>query len=281
MAFSIKTNTSSLFASYQLQKSQQDYTSSLEKLSTGRRINKAADDASGMVIADSLNSQARGFGQAIRNTNDAISILQVADGSLNQATELVNTIRVKALQAANASQSASSRQALQADIDKSLSQLNNIAQNTSFNGQKLLSGGFTNKSFQVGANPNETANISIGSVETQNLGNQEVGQLSDINVLTEEGAQAALATADQALEQINNIRANIGSEQNKLTSTISNLTTSRINTLSAESSIRDLDFAEEAMNLSKMENLNKARIFAATQANATSKNVFNLLQGQF
>lgn len=281
MAFSIKTNTSSLFASYQLQKSQQDYTSSLEKLSTGRRINKAADDASGMVIADSLNSQARGFGQAIRNTNDAISILQVADGSLNQATELVNNIRVKALQAANASQSASSRQALQADIDKSLSQLNNIAQNTSFNGQKLLSGGFTNKSFQVGANPNETANISIGSVETQNLGNQEVGQLSDINVLTEEGAQAALATADQALEQINNIRANIGSEQNKLTSTISNLTTSRINTLSAESTIRDLDFAEEAMNLSKMENLNKARIFAVTQANATSKNVFNLLQGQF
>ena len=274
------TNTSSLFSTNQLQKSQENLLSSLEKLSSGRRINKAADDASGLVIADALSSQARGFGQAIRNASDAISIVQIADSSLGQATDLVNDIRVKSLQAANASQSAESRQAIQADIEKSLVQLNNIAQNTTFNGQDLLSGNFTNKSFQVGANPNETIDVSIDSIETANLGSQESGQLSDINVLTEEGAQQAVAIADEALAQINRSRSTLGSQQNQLSSTISNLSTSRINTLSAESTIRDLDFAEEIINFNKFEILNKARSFASAQANATGKNVLNLLQGE-
>ncbi len=278
MALSIN-NTSSLFSSRELQKSQNDLFSSIEKLSSGKRINKAADDASGLTIADALQSQARGLGQASKNASDAISIIQIADGSLDQAKELVNTIRVKAIQAANGSQSIESRQALQSDIEKSLTQIDNIAQNTSFNGQKLLSGSFTNKNFQVGSNPNETVNVSIDSAETNQLGSSETGQLADIDVTTDEGAQSAIDIADQALTQINSIRADLGSQQNQLTSTISNLSTSRINTLSAESNIRDLDIAEESINLSKMKVLNKIKIFASTQANAGTKNVLSLLQG--
>jgi len=278
MAFKI-TNTSSLISASQLLKSQQDLQSSLEKLSSGSRLNKASDDAASLSIANQLDSQARGYGQAVQNANDTISILQIADGSLDEATNLVSSIREKALQAANASQSYESKQALQADIDKSLQQLDAIAKNTSFNGQDLLTGSFTNKQFQVGANPNETISVSIGSAEPSQLGG-DAGPLSEVNVLTEDGAQAAIQTADAALQQINASRAEIGSQQNKLTSTISNLSTSRINTLSAESTIRDLDFAEEVMNFSKMTALNKARTFASSQANATSKNVVHLLQGE-
>lgn len=279
MPFKI-TNTSSLFSTDQLQKGQKKLLSSLEKLASGSRINKAADDAAGLAIADALHSQARGFGQAVRNASDAISIVQIADGALNQATELVSDIRLKALQAANASQSTESRQAIQADIEKSLSQLDNIAQNTTFNGQHLLAGTFTDKNFQIGTNPQETIALSIDSSATANLGSQATGQLADINVLSEQGAQQAVAIADEALAQLNTSRSALGSQQNQLSSAISNLSTSRVNTMAAEASLRDLDFAEEVMNLTRFDLLNKARMFAATQANATGNQVFNLLQGE-
>jgi flagellin len=279
MSLSINNN-SSLFANKELHKSQHDIATSLAKLSAGQRITKAADDASGLTIADSLNSQARGFGQAIRNAGDAASIVQIADGALAQSTDLVNSIRVKALQAGNASQSTASRQALQADIDKSLAQLGEISNTTSFNGQKLLSGDFTNKNFQIGNNPGEAVSISIDSMNPGQLGSPETGQLSEINVTTAEGAQSAVTVADQALQQIDATRAKLGSQQNQLTSSISNLTTSQVNTLSSESTIRDLDFAEESMNISQMKTLNKMKIFAATQANTSQKNVINLLQNQ-
>ena len=273
-------NSSGLYANNELQKSQNNILLSLAKLSAGQRITKAADDASGLTIADSLNSQARGFGQAIRNASDATSIVQIADGALSQATDLVTQIRQKALQAANASQSPESRQALQTDINKSLAQLKDITQNTSYNGQKLLSGAFSNKSFQIGNNPGESLNISIDSLTPDQLGSPTSGRLSDINVLTDEGAQAAIGTTDQALQQIDSARGKLGSQQNQLTSSISNLATSQVNTLSSESTIRDLDFAKESMNLSQMNTLNKIRVFAAAQANASQKNVMNLIQKQ-
>jgi flagellin len=147
MSLRINTNSGNTFSSYQLQKNQRDLTGSIERFSTGKRINKAADDASGMTIADQLSSLSRGFGQDIRNANDAISIVQVADGAMEQAAQLLQNIRVKAIQVGNASQSTESRQAIQADINKALKALGNIANNTSFNGQKLFSGTFTNKQF--------------------------------------------------------------------------------------------------------------------------------------
>lgn len=281
MALRIGFNQIGSFALNQLRDTQRFLTSSLEKLSSGRRINKAADDAAGMTISHSLSSQARGIGQAIRNANDAISMAQVADGALNESSSLINTIRTKAVQAANGSQSLESRKALQANINKALDQLNNIAQNTSFNNQKLLSGNFTNKTFQVGAYSGETVSTSIDSTEASQLGSQELGQLSDINVLTEEGAQAAIAIADEALSQLDSTRSEIGSFQNQLTSTINNLSAAEINIRSAESTIADVDFAEESMNFSKMKILNQAQSFVLAQTkNINKQNMMNLLQGQ-
>ncbi|MCP3873855.1 MAG: flagellin [Desulfobacteraceae bacterium] len=275
MSFRIN-NSGSAFSSYQLQKSQTDLSDSLNRLSTGKRINKASDDAASMVIANKLASQSSGFGQAIRNANDAISITQIADGALGQATDLIQDIRVKAIQAASAAQSPGSRQAIQADINASLKTLNDIAGNTSFNGQKLLSGAFTNKEFQVGASSGETVEISLGSIDPAQISDETLGAFANIDVTTEEGAQNAIQLADVALDYISQQRSQVGSTQNQLASTINNLTNSRINTLSAESEIRDLDYAAESSNLNKIKLLNKARAFAMAQANATAKNIVDI-----
>ena len=276
MSLRINTNTSSAFSSYQLQKSQQDLSDSLQRLSTGRRINKASDDAAGMVIANQLASQSNGFGQAIRNANDAISITQVADGALGQAADLIQDIRVRAIQAASAAQSPESLQAIQADIDSSLAALTDIAKNTSFNGHKLLSGTFTDRQFQVGTSSGETVEISIGSIDPTRISDQTLGAFADIDVTTQDGAQAAIELADTALDYISQQRSNIGSSQNQLESTINNLSNARINTLSAESQIRDLDYAEESMILNKIKLLSKARSFALAQANTSAKNILDI-----
>lgn len=277
MSLRINTNIGSAFSSYQLQKSQADLTGSLQRLSTGKRINQASDDAASMVIANNLASQSRGFGQAIRNANDAISITQVADGALGQATDLIQDIRVKAIQAAGAAQSPESRLAIQADIGKSLDTLRDIAQNTSFNNQKLLSGAFTDKQFQVGAFSGETIAISLGSIDPSLISDEILGTLADIDVTTPEGAQAAIELTDVALDYISQQRSQVGSTQNQLESTINNLSNARINTLSAESEIRDLDYAEESINLNKIKLLSKARSFALAQANTTAKHILDVL----
>ncbi|MCD4720323.1 MAG: flagellin [Desulfobacula sp.] len=278
MSLRINTNITSAFSSYQLQKNQADLSGSLQRLSTGKRINKASDDAASMVIANKLASQSRGFGQAIRNANDAISITQVADGALGQATDLIQDIRVNAIQAASAAQSRESRLAIQADIGKSLESLRDIAQNTSFNGQKLLSGAFTDKQFQVGASSGEIIEISLGSIDPSQISDETLGALADIDVTTQEGAQAAIELTDIALDYISQQRSQAGSSQNQLESTINNLSNARINTLSAESEIRDLDYAEESINLNKIKLLSKARTFALAQSNTTAKQILDIFE---
>ncbi|RJP78184.1 MAG: flagellin FliC [Desulfobacteraceae bacterium] len=279
MALTIQSNTSGLFTVNQLRNAQEDLASSLEKIATGSRINKAADDASGMIIADHLGNQARSIGQAIINANDAMSLSQIADGALEESTNIIQTIRTKAVQAANGSQGAESVMAIQNDIDTLLGQLDTIARNTSYNGRELLSGDFVNQSFQVGANAGETVTISIGSAESGRLGDPELGSLSDINVLTAEGAQAAVEITDAALKEVGSIRSEIGSTRNQLSSTISGLSTTRINILSAESTIRDVDLAEESINLARLKRLSQARAYAAAQTNEQSSTIMKLLQG--
>lgn len=170
MALRINTNVAALSAHKNMIKNDNNLSASLEKLSSGLRINKAADDASGMAIADSLRSQGLGLGQAIRNANDGISMVQTADGALQESINIVNTIKTKAIQAAQDGQTTESRKAIQADIDKLMEELDIIAKTTSFNNQKLLSGNFTNKKFQVGSYSGETVNISIGSAESTKIG---------------------------------------------------------------------------------------------------------------
>ena len=189
MGFRINTNVAALNAHNSSVMNNRLLSSSLSRLSSGLRINTAADDASGLAIANSLRAQASSLGQAISNGNDAIGLLQTADGALSEYGNILNTIKTKAVQAASDGQNTNSRLAIQNDINALMKELNNIAKTTSFNGQKLLSGTFTNKEFQLGANANESAKVSIASAETS-----QIGQTSraDLNLASDQGGNVQL-----------------------------------------------------------------------------------------
>ena len=169
MGFRINTNVAALTAHRNALMNNQALDQNLTRLSSGLRINKAADDASGLAIADSLNAQATGLGQAISNANDGINVVQTADGALQEYTKIINTVRTKSIQAASDGQNADSRKAIQGDIDKLLQEAQNIASTTSFNGQTLLNGGFHNKSFHVGAYSGEFVSIDIANTQISNV----------------------------------------------------------------------------------------------------------------
>ncbi len=204
MGFRINTNVASLTAQTSAAVNNRNLDNSLSKLSSGLRINKAADDASGLAIANSLRAQASSLGQAINNGNDAIGLIQTADGALSEYSNILDTIKTKSVQAASDGQNANSRLAIQKDINRLLENLNNIAKTTSFNGQKLLSGTFTNKEFQVGANANETIKASITSAETSQIGQTSRATLSlaqlGENQLT---LKSALSGKEIQLESVN------------------------------------------------------------------------------
>ncbi|MGE4294774.1 MAG: flagellin B [Campylobacterales bacterium] len=168
--FVINTNIKAMNAQTNSNFVSRQITNSLEKLSSGLRINKSADDASGMAIADSLRSQANTLGQAIRNTNDAIAMVQVADKAMDEQIKILDSIKSKAAQAAQDTQNYDSRSAIQRDVIRLIEQLDNIAFQTSYNGLKMLAGGFTNKEFQVGAFSNETIRASIGATSSDKIG---------------------------------------------------------------------------------------------------------------
>jgi len=170
MGFRINTNISAMNAHTTGVQNNRALSNSLEKLSSGLRINKAADDASGMAIADSLRSQANTLGQAIRNGNDGIGIIQIADKAMDEQVKILDTIKTKATQAAQDGQTEETRKMLQQDITKLMEELDNIAQTTAFNGQSLLAGAFSNKEFQIGAQSNQTVKLSIGATSSDKIG---------------------------------------------------------------------------------------------------------------
>lgn len=204
MGFRINTNVASLTAQTSAAINNRNMDNALAKLSSGLRINKAADDASGLAIANSLRAQASSLGQAVSNGNDAIGLIQTADGALSEYSNILDTIKTKSVQAASDGQNATSRLAIQKDINRLLENLNNIAKTTSFNGQKLLSGTFTNKEFQVGANANETVKTSISSAETSQIGQTSRSTLSIAQLGTNQlTLKSALSGTEIKLESVN------------------------------------------------------------------------------
>ncbi|MCD8543301.1 MAG: flagellin B [Sulfurospirillum cavolei] len=208
MSFRINTNVAALSAQTSLNKTSNSLNDSLAKLSSGLRINSAADDASGMSIADSLRSQASSLGQAISNANDGVSIAQIADGAMDEQISILDSIKTKATQAAQDGQSSSSREALQSDIAALIEELDNIASTTSYNGKSLLSGTFTNQEFQIGAYANQTVSMSIGATDSSKIGQTrfetsdmgtELGEATvsyvDANDRTQNLASAVISTS--------------------------------------------------------------------------------------
>ena len=265
---------------------------SLEKLSSGLRINKASDDASGLAIADKLRTQASSIGQAISNGNSAVSLTQIADKAMAEQSNILDIVKQKLLQASTATTSSAGRTAIAKDIDKLLNQLNNIAVQTNYNGINLLQGNTEVNStasasvntFQMGETKDNTIATASGiRANTDGLGltddlKSKVSGATAAAAFTQDFAQTALELVDTALDTLNGWRSDFGSTQNQLESAIRNMATQQTNIKAAESVIRDVDYASESANFNKQNIIAQAGTYAMSQANTIQQNVLRLLQ---
>lgn len=279
----INTNVSSLTAQDAAQNTTKTLTSSLEKLSTGLRINKASDDASGLAIADKLRTQATSINQGIANGNSAVSLLQIADKSMSEQSNILDTVKAKLIQANTDTTSSAGRESVRKDIDKLLTQLNNIAKQTNYNGTTLLqmSSSSTSASsglnFQIGEKSGDTIVNGAIKSNTSGLGLTSLKGIA-ANALTQTIAAAQQTKIDSALTTLNGYRGDIGSTQNQVESAVRNLMTQATNVKAAESVIRDVDYAAESANFNKQNIISQAGSYAISQANSVQQNVLKLLQ---
>jgi flagellin len=249
---------------------------SLSALSSGSSINNSASNVAGLAIANQMSSQVAGMGQAIMNSNDTIGLIQVADGALQGINDNMQRIKTLTIQAANGTMSSNDRGIIQKEIDALLESSNGIAESTSYNGTKLLDGtggSFGNGTFVThsGADSGDTRSVTIGDVTIATL-------VGAIDVTTEAGRSSAVTSIDSAMTNISGIQADLGSAQNQLMSNIRNTSVTQVNIASAESKIRDIDFAAESANFSKNNIMSQTGLFAQSQANAVQANVLNLFR---
>jgi len=281
----INTNVASLNAREANTNTNLQLTKSLEKLSSGLRINKASDDASGLSIADKLRTQASSIGQSISNANSAVSLTQIADKAMAEESNILDIVKTKLLQAATATTSSAGANAIAKDVDKLLDQINNIASQTNYNGISLLqtsAGGSAATSaltFQTGETASDTT-VSAGAVRANvtGLALNSLKSTATAGKMEQSAASALLATIDTALNTLNGWRADFGSTQNQLESATRNMMTQQTNIKAAESVIRDVDYAQESANFNKQNIISQAGTYAMSQANSVQQNVLRLLQ---
>ncbi|WEF21931.1 flagellin N-terminal helical domain-containing protein [Microbacterium maritypicum] len=276
MGMQISTNVSALNAYRNLSNTQNDVSKSLEKLSSGFRINRAADDAAGLAISEGLRSQVNGLNVAARNAQDGISVIQTAEGALTEVHSILQRVRDLTAQGANDSNNAKSRDAIQKEINTLGDELTQIAGSTNFNGIKLLSGGDT-LTFQVGAGSVAAEDqISVALTDFATLG-------ADIKTLAATMTDAAtygtaLAGIDTQIQAVSTARAGYGALQNRFESTINSLNVSAENLAAAESRIRDTDMASEMVKFTSKNILSQAGTAMLAQANQANQGVLQLLR---
>ncbi len=305
----INTNISSLGAQEAAKNTNNSIANSLEKLSTGLKINKASDDASGLAIADKLRTQVTSINQGISNGNSAVALLQITDKSMAEQGKILDTIKSKLIQANTDTTSVAGRTAIAKDVTKLLQQLNNIGEQTNYNGTNLL------QKERTTLNASTEANLTAARTKLDGLsfqigeGTQDIIQTKTINsnvaglnltglakdvrsgagmsagatagttgVFTRTMAQSGQRQIDKAITVLNGYRGDIGSTQNQVESAVRNLMTQSTNIKAAESVIRDVDYAEESANFNKLNIISQAGSYAISQSNATQQNVLRLLQ---
>ena len=284
----INTNVASMNAQEAASNTQNNLRNSLEKLSSGLRINKASDDASGLAIADKLRTQANSIGQSISNGNSAVALTQIADKAMAEQSNILDIVKTKLVQASTATTSQEGRDAIGKDIKKLLEQLNNIASQTNYNGTELLqaseasTASGTALTFQMGETSADTIATTAG-VQSNTVGLGLSGLKDAASAGTSTGFSAGdtrgyMAAVDTALNTLNGWRADFGSTQNQLESAIRNQMTQQTNIKAAESVIRDVDYAAESANFNKQNIIAQAGTYAMSQANAVQQNVTRLLQ---
>jgi flagellin len=283
----INTNVAALNAMESNAEVNRNLTNSLEKLSSGLRINKASDDASGLSIADKLRTQASSISQAVSNGNSAVSLLQIADKAMAEQSNILDIVKTKLIQAGTGTTSSAGRTAIAKDISKLLDQLNQIAVQTNYNGVQLLQASATTNAtgsaaltFQMGeaaANTITSASGVRANVSGLTLTSLKADAAASATFTTT-NATDAMSEIDSSIDQLNAWRSDFGSTQNQIESAVRNLTTQHTNIKAAESVIRDVDYAQESANFNKQNIIAQAGTYALSQANQVSQNVLRLLQ---
>jgi len=284
MGLRIQNNIDAFNTHRQLQISSSGASSSMEKLSSGYRINRAADDAAGLAISEKMRGQIGGLDQAQRNAQDGISLVQTAEGSLAEVHNMLQRVRDLKVQHANGTLSADDQSAIEAEIGQIGSEIKSIVDNTKFNGTKLLDNA-TGFKFQVGANDGETITTGAIGLSTA-VGTAGTGGLSELMGISDaasakaalsNGALSTIAHIDNAVKNVSNVRGTLGSIQNRLESRLNNLATYQENLTSSESRIRDVDMAAEMTKFTKLGILQQAGTSMLAQANQAPQNVLKLL----
>lgn len=268
----INHNISALNTYRQLSFNNTQTAKNLEKLSSGYRINRAGDDAAGLAISEKMRGQIRGLEMASKNAQDGISLIQTAEGALNETHAILQRMRELAVQGANDTNTSADRDEIQKEIDQLALEIDRIGNTTEFNTQKLLSGGITNTIFQIGANLSQTITIAINDMRSGALG------VDALTVDTNANANSAITKIDAAISRVSSERSKLGAIQNRLEHTINNLGTAAENLTAAESRIRDVDMAKEMMEFTKSNILSQAAQAMLAQANQQPQGVLQLLR---
>jgi flagellin len=246
---------------------------SMEKLSSGLRINRAGDDAAGLSISEKMRAQIKGLDQASRNSQDGVSMIQTGEGALNETHNILQRMRELSVQASTDTNVTADRTAIAEEVDSLQKEITRIAEQTQFNTQALFSGGST-VTLQVGANCGQTISITFSSMNATSL---TVNAMS-VSMSTQAGATAAISTINNAIEAVSKERSKLGAVQNRLEHTIANVNNASENLQAAESRVRDVDMAKEMMAYSKNNILQQAAQSMLAQANQTPQGVLQLLQ---
>ncbi len=276
----INTNVSALYSQNAMKTNARSMSTAMEQLSTGTRVNSAKDDAAGLAIGQNMTSQIRGLNQAVRNANDGINMMQTAEGAMVEQSNMLQRMRELAVQSSNGTYSSAQRGYLDTEFGKLIDQIDNIANQTTWNDQVLLNGtsniGISGTSgtfdFQVGATAGQTISLEIVSMTTTDLG------VSALSVSTASGASSAIATIGDALDTINTQRAEIGAAVNQLAYAADNLTNISANVTTSRSSIMDTDYALATTQLAKTQIIQQAATAMLAQANQQAQGVLALLK---
>ena len=275
MSISVGTNPASLNAQRNLGNTQRALSSNLAKLSSGMRINEAADDAAGLGISERLKAQIRGMSQASRNANDGVSMIQVAEGAMNEQAGILTRMRELAVQASNGSLGTQERGYIDTERQSLSDELDRISTVTEYNGVAMLGANAGTVSMQVGIHgtANDRIDVAFTATDSTTLG------VNGLDFTSAANAQSSLATIDSAIDSLSSSRASIGSSQNRLTVTMNNLSVAHENLSAANSRIRDVDVAEETASMTRNQILSQAGVAVLAQANQLPQSALSLLRG--
>ncbi len=284
----INHNMSALFANRQLKVNADAVQKDMEKLSSGMRITRAGDDASGLAVSEKMRSQIRGLRQASTNASNGISFIQTTEGYLQESQDIVQRLRELAVQSANGIYTDEDRMQIQVEVSALVDEIDRIASHAQFNGMNMLTGRFAKPTgentitasmwLQIGANMDQRTRVFIGTMTSAGLGVRNIGSKEIISMSTPDGANRSIGTLDSALRMINKQRADLGAYQNRLEYAVKGLDVGAENLQAAESRIRDADMAAQMVEYTKDAILNQAATAMLAQANALPRTVLQLLQ---